>query len=263
MGDPILVATAALGLSLAVSAIRLIHWFIHSDPKAVVRAARFIAIGLAALSIPLLLVLLVTQQWAAAIGLAAVMLFVVAWYGPRLLQQPFRLLDPDPKDRLPAAARAERMAGGSAAVDAELVERAAAVLEEYLRRNAGADPRVKRRAYTVARRGNASANGRDNDSDHDRDLDDEGALDIDAMSQAEALAILGLGHDAQEADIREAHRRLVQLIHPDRGGSHYLTVKLNQAKAVLLRETGDRPHPAATGPSRRASGRRAQRRQHS
>ena len=55
MGDPILVATAALGLSLAVSAIRLIHCFIHSDPKAVVRAARFIAIGLAALSIPLLL----------------------------------------------------------------------------------------------------------------------------------------------------------------------------------------------------------------
>src|SRR5215467_12409299 len=104
MGDPILVATAALGLSLAVSAVRLIHWLIHSDPKAVVRAARWAAIGLAALSLPLLLGLLVSQQWAAAIGLAALMLLVVAWYGPRLLQQPFRLLDPDPKGRLPVAA---------------------------------------------------------------------------------------------------------------------------------------------------------------
>src|SRR5215471_4995849 len=128
MGDPILVATAALGLSLAVSAIRLIHWFIHSDPKAVVRAARWTAIGLAVLSIPLLLALLVSRQWAAAIGLASVMLLVVAWYGPRLVQQPFRLLDPDPKGRLPAAANAGYAAGGSAVMDAELVERAAAVL---------------------------------------------------------------------------------------------------------------------------------------
>jgi hypothetical protein len=259
MGDPILVATAALGLSLAVSAVRLIHWFIHSDPKAVVRAARWAAIGLAALSLPLLLGLLVSQQWAAAIGLAALMLLVVAWYGPRLLQQPFRLLDLDPEGRSPAAANAEHMAGGNAVMDAELAERAAAVLEEYLRRNAGAHARINGRAKTVARRGNgsSSANGHDNDSDHDEDLD------LHTMSQAEALAILGLDQDAQEADIREAHRRLVQLIHPDRGGSHYLTVKLNQAKAVLLREAGDRPHPASSGPVRKASARRTQRRQHS
>jgi hypothetical protein len=257
MGDPILVATAALGLSLAVSAIRLIHWFIHSDPKVVVRAARWAAIGLAALSLPLLLGLLVSQQWAAAIGLAALMLLVVAWYGPRLLQQPFRLLDPDPKGRLPVAANAEYAAGGNAVMDVELAERAAAVLEEYLRHNAGARARINGRAKTVARRGNGSSSANGHDSDHDEELD------IDTMSQAEALAILGLDHSAQEADICEAHRRLVQLIHPDRGGSHYLTVKLNQAKAVLLRETGDRPHPASSGPVRKASARRTQRRQHS
>src|SRR5215471_11024214 len=188
MGDPILVATAALGLSLAVSAIRLIHCFIHSDPKAVVRAARFIAIGLAALSIPLLLALLVSQQWAAAIGLAALMLLVVAWYGPRLVQEPFRLLDSDPKGNLPTAANFGHAPGGNAVMDAGLAERAAAVLEEYLRRNAGTHARINGKAKTVARRGNgsSSANGHDNDSDHDEELD------IDAMSQAEALAILGL-----------------------------------------------------------------------
>jgi hypothetical protein len=261
MGDPILVASAALGLSLAVSAIRLIHWFIHSDPKVVVRAARWAAIGLAALSLPLLLALLVGQQWAAAIGLAAVMLLVVAWYGPRLVQQPFRLLDPAPEGKLPATANAGHATDGNAVVDAELAERAAAVLEKYLRRSADAHAhaRVNGKAKIVARRGNGSASANGHDSDVDQD-DDVG---IDTMSQAEALAILGLDPGAQEADIREAHRRLVQLIHPDRGGSHYLTVKLNQAKAVLLRETGDRPHPASSGPVRKASARRTQRRQNS
>src|SRR5262245_6972892 len=142
MGDPILVATAALGLSLAVSAIRLIHWFIHSDPKAVVRAMRWAVIGLAVLSIPLLIGLLVSQQWAAAIGLAAVMVLVVAWYGPRLVQEPFRLLDPDPRGKLPAAMSAEHAVDGKVVKDAELAERAAAVLEEYLRRTAAPNGQV-------------------------------------------------------------------------------------------------------------------------
>src|SRR5262245_42881470 len=102
MGDPLQIAIVALGLSLGVSAIRLGHWFIHSDPKIVVRAARWAAIGLLVLSFPVLLVLLVNQQWTAAVVLATVMVLVLAWYGPRLLRQPFRLLDPAP-ERGPSA----------------------------------------------------------------------------------------------------------------------------------------------------------------
>ena len=55
-----------------------------------------------------------------------------------------------------------------------------------------------------------------------------------AMNRAEALAVLGLGEEAGEADVVEAHRKLIQKLHPDRGGNDYLAAKINQAKDFLL-----------------------------
>ena len=55
-----------------------------------------------------------------------------------------------------------------------------------------------------------------------------------AMSRSEALAILGLEEGADRDAIVQAHRQLMQRLHPDRGGNHYLASQLNRAKAFLL-----------------------------
>jgi len=58
-----------------------------------------------------------------------------------------------------------------------------------------------------------------------------------AMNEQRALSILGLQKGASKNDIIEAHKRLMQKMHPDKGGSEELAAQINHAKDTLLKKT--------------------------
>jgi hypothetical protein len=54
------------------------------------------------------------------------------------------------------------------------------------------------------------------------------------MTRSDAYAILGLEEGASREQVIAAHGRLIQRLHPDRGGSTFLAAKINQARDLLL-----------------------------
>ena len=57
----------------------------------------------------------------------------------------------------------------------------------------------------------------------------DGNLTVEA-----AYAVLGLQPGASKEQIVQAHRKMMQKVHPDRGGSDYLAAQINEAKDLLI-----------------------------
>ncbi|XP_056411414.1 dnaJ homolog subfamily C member 15 isoform X2 [Hyla sarda] len=53
------------------------------------------------------------------------------------------------------------------------------------------------------------------------------------MSRREASLVLGVSPSASKSKIRMAHRKIMILNHPDKGGSPYIAMKINEAKDLL------------------------------
>ena len=49
-----------------------------------------------------------------------------------------------------------------------------------------------------------------------------------------ALQILELDEGATKSEVLDAHRKLMQKLHPDRGGSNFLAAQVNMAKDTLM-----------------------------
>lgn len=114
-------------------------------------------------------------------------------------------------------------------VDQSLSQLDQAQLEQLLETLRGADREgaMLLQAY-LARRFGASAR-------YSRQQQQHQSPPSGAMSRNEALQILGLEADADEQAIIKAHKRLIQKLHPDRGGNDYLAAKINAAKDCLLK----------------------------
>lgn len=61
-----------------------------------------------------------------------------------------------------------------------------------------------------------------------------------SMSVQDARALLGVSADAGLGEIRDAHRRLIARVHPDKGGSAELANRINVARDTLVAEMSRR-----------------------
>lgn len=64
---------------------------------------------------------------------------------------------------------------------------------------------------------------------------DSGPIPGAEMTRQQAAELLGVDINASPEEVRMAHKRLMQKIHPDRGGSDALAKQINLAKDLLLK----------------------------
>ena len=62
----------------------------------------------------------------------------------------------------------------------------------------------------------------------------QGGSGFEDMTRQQAYEILGLAPGASKQEIHQAWRRLIKGVHPDGGGSAFLTAKINAARDILM-----------------------------
>ena len=223
--DLTILAYATLGLSLFVSAVKMGGWILHADPRTILNGGRWALVALAALALGVMLWLVMSGRWSAAMMLAAFMLPIFVQAAPRwrvlfgplnAMRSDFPPITPDFSTPRGGFSNARDM------TDPELVQQSLAVLRAYLAQTGAQAATQIGHTPASLQAGNGAATMQGN-----------GRL---RMSAEEALDILGLEPTASPQEIRDAYRRLEQKLDPELGGTHYLMTKIIEARDVLLRE---------------------------
>ena len=218
------IAYTMLGISSSVSALQIGRWILNANPRAVINAGRWSIAALIGLTPVVLLWLVMSGRSTLAMMLAAFVLPVLVQGGLRWgsLLGPLNFL----RGRAPRWDQdfdAPIVPGHSFRPDPmnpDLVRQSVAVLRGYLERAAGQGERQLTRMHFADRPLNGIGNG----------------AGRPRMSAEEALDVLGLEADAGPRQISEAHLRLQRKLKPELGDTHYLSMKIDEARDVLLLE---------------------------
>lgn len=224
MIDYDVIAYTMLGISSSVSALQIVRWILNTNPRTVIQAGRWSAAALIGLTPVVLLWLVMSGRSTLAMMLAAFVLPVIVQGGLhwRGLFGPLNFLKvsfPHGDQDLGAPVVSGRAVRPDP-MNPDLVRQSVAVLRAYLEQAARQGDRQLVRTHS----GDGPLNGTSNGAGHPR------------MSPEEALDVLGLEASARPHQIGEAHRRLQQKLKPELGDTHNLTMKIDEAKDVLLLE---------------------------
>lgn len=239
---PLIILVLALGLGLPL----LARWFADTEPRQVLRGARW---GAIALLIGLGLFLVLTGRLA---GLFAVLGGALLWL-QRLSPLLFRLA-PWAMRRAQSRRAPGPMPGATGhgasrlktrSLDMEL-DHATGAMDGYVRRGEMEGRSLVSLPLPALLRLLGEWRGDDPDSARvletyldrrfgaDWRQQDASAPRAERMSEAEAYALLGLAAGASPAAVKTAHRRLMKQHHPDHGGSPEMAARLNAARDRLL-----------------------------
>lgn len=235
---------ALLALVVLAAVALVVAWFLRSNPSSLARFLRIVLLGLGGIGVGGMLIFglrFLPSMMPELLGLAG--LLVTALIARAVRRRPSggfsspgagrrtevrtaflqAWIDHDSGD-IGGTILSGRFAGRTldALSDAELLDfhgqcagdaDSRRVLESYLDRRLGAEWRTKSQAPP---HGSAPRGPRTD------------------MTREEALAVLGLTEGASEEEIKAAHRRLIQRMHPDVGGTADLAARINRAKDTLL-----------------------------
>lgn len=224
MDYAVIISAIVLGLSVLATIAKLLDWFLHSDPETMVRTIRWMLLLLVIAGIPLLFLMIVREQWAASMLLAAAMIAIATFLRWKVLcgtlRAAFNRLRPKPAPfEMPSVWQ------GGEHREAASVREAVAILEAY----------VGRRRNLLAPLPRPEAEAEDGEAEEDDT----------STKMREALDVLGLDDGADLAAVHAAHRKLMRAVDPDAGGSPYLAARVDEARDTFVVALAHRQAPSA------------------